>query len=178
MTSVIANGITNTPSGNFLLGTKKPRCNEGSILHWLKNQPEFSIFAGLVEKAVLCDQFDNCGETLTLFVPSNDSIKECGLAKVLDQNPRIFVSSHTLRNKVSRCDYNGELFQSKDLFGKDSIIDARKDICYYGKAPHSLTFSLDWMSKAEIGGLEVKCVNGYINPIANPIFYCDNAKYY
>jgi hypothetical protein len=166
MTSVIGNAITTTPSGNFLLGKRSPVYNDKGIMHWLNTQPEFSIFAELVKKGGMCKIFDECGETLTLFPPPNSSMEG-----YIDSNtnPRLFVGAHTLRNKFRHCEFE-DLFQTKDLFNKDSVIDAREDIIYYGKAIHSLTFSLEWETKAEIGSLQIECNNGFIYPISNPIY--------
>lgn len=180
MTTVIGNGITTTPGGNFLLGCKdKNPPVPGTILHWLVNQKEFSIFTNLVYKAGLQNQLNNCGETLTLFVPPDYVLERC-INKVRAENPRIFVSSHVLRNKFSIHDFDRSLFQTKDLFGKDSVIDARdkgegdKTECaiYYGKAKHSLTFSLDWISRGTVAEYEVCMVNGYVHFIDTPIFTC------
>jgi hypothetical protein len=170
MASITGSGITPTLSGNFLLGKFDEPLNNQGVMNWLKKEPEFSLFCNLVEKAGLEQKLNNCDETLTVFAPPN-SVLENVWNKIQHINPRVFVSSHILRDAFPREDFNGEIFQTRDILNRDSVIDARNSTqIFYGKARHGLSVSLEWISNGCLGNMQVKCNNGYIHIISAPIF--------
>jgi hypothetical protein len=174
MTTVYASGITTTPSGNFLLASRsstKVKNNGGGILCWLNSEPEFSMFRDMIYKANFQDYLNNLDENLTVFIPPNSSMIK-HLDKLKIQNPRLFVGGHILGNRIGRCDFQGDLFETNDFFRNTSIIDDRQCIPLYGKSDYDLAFTLEWRTKAQIGDMDIECVNGNIFIISDPIFPC------
>lgn len=79
--------------------------NKGSILSWLTKQGEFRIFLYMIHLAQLDDLFNSPCSGVTLFVPTDESIKskyaESTFVNMSIQTARNMVLYHTLDRQIS-----------------------------------------------------------------------------
>jgi hypothetical protein len=141
-------------------------CVKGSILDWLNVTHGYTIFKNLVIEAKLDSYLSGYNSTkYTMFIPNDSSLLE-HKNELAMENARIFVGSHIIKESFTSESFDRERFVSDDFFGFPSLVDARGNPRYFGKADYHHT----WTSVAEIGTTEYNCTNGVVHTISNPIF--------